>query len=457
MLVSKYYYEFPVIETPAKSGATLYWQIFAGLVDIETTNNFAEKETPEILPVLSKLIRDEYDNNARMDPKLKGYIISATWKEGGDRILKKATFVTSGKNENKANRTNTWTQTLKEAQSKYDKRNKPNEKSDVLLPMLAGGDAITAENLNQELVRVYNKYKDNFRVQIKFDGQLLLIKMQEHSPLFPYSRQGDRTTISDVLFEELVQMNKKIFHIFPNYARHNIYLVGEYYAHGQKLQNISGAIRNESQSDLKSSLIYYVFDIVATTKDGDIIPDECKTRLWNLKLLRDGIADLKLGHVNITESFQPSSSGSLKKLFLDAQAKGYEGLMIKLLDRKYVPGSRAHVIKLKSSFREEFQIIGFKEGKGKHAGMIIFQCSLTPETINKAVEYFNSKGTPITEVDINNIYDNKFSVTPAVDEETRKLMFANGADYIGKMYTVEFQDWYNTLKPARPIGIEVRY
>lgn len=445
----EYYYEFPVIETISKSGKKLYWQMFAGLVKSDMRNDFTVGMMPNELDIPCQRILPIYENNSKMSPTLKGFLTTATWNEKTTDIkLKAATFITSGKNENKENRTNTWTQTIKEAKSACIKKNKPNEKKDLLLPMLATGEAILDSELDDALEKIFNKHKGEIRTQIKFDGHRLMVRLDDD--IFPYSRSGDVSYISNVLLDQLKIVRPIVKNFFGQDK--TIYLDGEYYLHGVQLQDISSAIRVETQCELKDRMIYYIFDVV-TTQDGILSSDVCKTRLWNIKLLRDACAKYDLKNIVFAESNKPSSPDSLKADYLLKKDQNYEGLIARVLSRPYESGKSSGLIKIKGSFREEFIIVGFKAAKGKHSDMVIFRCRMTEKTIERAVEYAIKRNMDISQVDIRNPGRIEFWVTPAATEDERRDMFENAKSYEGKLYTVEFQDWSNQLKPTRPQGI----
>ena len=171
--------------------------------------------------------------------------------------------------------------------------------------------------------------------------------------------------------------------------------------------------------------------------------------------MRDFYAKYDLKNIVFINSIQPRTPLELKEEYFRARRQNYEGLIIRVLSRPYESGKSTGLIKLKGSFREEFRIVGFKEASGKHTGLIMFRCRMTEDTIQKAVDYMNSKDIPVTEVDITRPGNIEFWVTPKATEQERKNMFEQGESYVGKLYTVEFQDWSTALKPVRPKGIEV--
>lgn len=448
------YFSLPVINTTSKRGQSLYWQVFIGLVTSDTPKEFASGMDPSDLTVLSQPILGTYYDGSRMDQKIKGYKITATWGDKRDAKLKTATFITKGKNENKENRTNVWTQTIKEAISDYNKKNKPNEKHELLTPMLASGDAILEDNLAEEISKIWSKHPDDIRTQPKFDGHRLLVKMTRNSEtrIYPYSRSGDVSHISNELMAELEFMYKTIFTKVGASPDDIVYLDGEYYLHGLPLQAISSAVRSEAQTEIKSTLQYHIFDVVITSEDGVISNDDSRTRLWKVHSLS---TMFKLNLVKFVESKKPIGSQDMLQDYLQKRKDNYEGIIVRVSSKKYESGRTPNMIKVKSLFREEFRIIGFSEGSGKHAGLIVFKCSLTEQSIERARKYMNDKDIPVTEFNLENPKSVQFSVNPKATEAERKKMFEEGSIYIGKLYTVEFQDWSKEFKPLRPIGIAI--
>ena len=447
------YLSLPVITTTSKRGQSLYWQVFVGLVSSDTPNDFATGKVPSDLLILSSPIQPIYLNGSRMDQKLKGYKLTATWRDGGEPILKAATFITKGKNENKDNRTNVWTQTLKEALSDYNKRNKTNEHQDLLAPMLASGEAIPESVLTEEVTKIWDKHEGNIRTQAKFDGHRLLVKFDRNSEphIYPYSRSRDPAFVSDELMADLRELYKTIFTIAKN-ADDIVYTDGEYYLHGMSLQAISSAVRLESQSEAKTKLEYHIFDIVVTTPDGIISNDRAEDRLWWVHTFKGAN---RTNLIKFVESRKPRDIASMIADYNDKRSNGYEGLIIRVLGKKYESGRSSSLIKMKGLFREEFRITGVSEGTGKHAGLAVFKCCLTEQSIERARNYMNDREIPVTEFNIAHPRDVSFNVTPKATEDERRKMFEEGASYIGKLYTVEFQDWSKDFKPLRPIGISL--
>jgi len=112
-------------------------------------------------------------------------------------------------------------------------------------------------------------------------------------------------------------------------------------------------------------------------------------------------------------------------------AEGFEGTIIRSAAGLYTPGHRSSsLLKYKDFQDEDFEIIGFEDGKGKDDGAIIFACK-TPE-------------------------GREFNVRPEGAMEERRKMFAKGKTYIGKKLTVRFQVYTDDRVPLFPVGVAVR-
>lgn len=454
-----HYHEFPIVEITTKTGKISHWQIFAGIV--KRTNNdvdFTKGLVPEDLKYVSEPIKEEYSRNVILPPELKGYYVAMSWYDK-EPTLKNATFVEKGKNLEKSNSTNVWTQTLADALSKYNKKNKPNDKVDLVLPMLATGDAVGKDLLNSTIIGLFEKYQNNYCLQTKFDGVRLMIRLSkiDKPNIFPYSRSGDKSYISNALLAEIRILCQNFGQLLP-YKNCKVYLDGEYYNHNMKLQEITSAARVQKQTEEKDQLIYYIFDIVLTDQDNNIYDIKCSERLLLLKKFREFFEEYEFARIVFVTSIAYNNAKSIKKLYLDQLKNGYEGLIMRILDRPYESGKNKNMIKLKQKLREEFTIIGFSSGKGKSSKAIMFKCQIDERTIALAMQYLARTGK-VPKYTFDNVKKRDFKVTPQGTIESREQMLKdaqeNPDNYIGKMYSIEFQDWSEEFKPIRPSGIEI--
>lgn len=172
-------------------------------------------------------------------------------------------------------------------------------------------------------------------------------------------------------------------------------------------------------------LLYRVYDLAM---EG--VPQV--ERLLKLEKLIEGLRDGKFNmNLILAESHIIRSHEEIKPWHDKFVAAGFEGAMLRLQDGEYTPGHRSSgLLKYKEMQDDEFEITGFKEGKGSAKGSIIFECK-TKE-------------------------GKTFDVLPEGSVENRQDLFKKGESLIGKMYTVRFQVYTDDGIPYFPVGVGVR-
>lgn len=451
------YYQLPTIITATKTGKKTVCTFYYGLVPRNTGSDiFTKLSNPEEITTLASRIKDNYFDNSTITDDVKGFIVAQTGYEGGKITFKAATFVTSGVNIGQSDQTNVWTQTIARAKSKYEDKNRVNEAPDRFRPMLADGSAVSGDLLDTTLYDLHEKYVGNYFVQYKLDGHRMICKLET---LTCYSRTAETMYPSDELNEELRVIREHIKSALPEYAGYKVNLDGEYYAHGKSLQTITSAVRREQQSEAKSELVYHVFDIPITTRDGKIAPINCKTRITILLKLKKYFTPMEFSKISFIQTWSPSNPSSFKALYKRAIKDGYEGLVMKIADGLYEPGYNNYhskqMIKIKELFREEFLISGYKTGKGKDEQKLTLVCKLTQDSVTKALEYLHTKNKPVS-IDSYAAIGLEFKVRPAMDDVEAKKFYedvmSGDLEIIGKLYTVEFRDWSDRFIPLQPVG-----
>ena len=110
---------------------------------------------------------------------------------------------------------------------------------------------------------------------------------------------------------------------------------------------------------------------------------------------------------------------------------GYEGVMARNIQSQYLFGYRSKdLLKVKRFLDEEYEIVDFTHGTSIELECIVFVCKTKD--------------------------DQTFSVRPVGTHEERKVMYKNGASYIGKMLTVKYQELSNDGVPRFPVGLHIR-
>ena len=165
-------------------------------------------------------------------------------------------------------------------------------------------------------------------------------------------------------------------------------LDGEIYKHGMSLQKISGICRTQSTVDDGKDLQFYWYDIVDLTKS---FTERYKTMLeWGKELqLSDfdpykSFSDSDL-HIQLLPQEKVSGWDNMKKLHDAFVSEGWEGLVIRLADSVYKPGSRGNDwVKIKEYKDDTFKVIDYELGLRGSEDMV-FICEMEDGRTFKAM------------------------------------------------------------------------
>lgn len=482
-LLGKHVWKFPIhkkLKSIKSKGQDSYmiWEIYVGVCPVDTDKNIIaetlngrinnESEISQVFSSVCSEIKPSYFNHLQINKadnsiRLKGFTVVNSRHEGSPDKFGVMTFVKQGKNLRKSNRTNIFTQSMSDALSKYEKRT---NKGKYYEPMLATGEAIVAEDEDRVLKELFDKHKGNFVLQKKYDGIRLLVEyIVATKEINSYSRGAKDMIISDAIINDCKLIFETLIANHPNFEKlDKIILDGEQYIHGVKLQKISGLGRRESEHDeQRDQLEYYIYDIILLINEyptNNTYEERAK--------IRKEIEPLKLNKTYYVNDFIMESLTQLKKLYHKVLDDGYEGLIMRFLDKPYKSGRGKNMLKIKPSYREEFPIVGFKTGRGKDEGKPIYICEITMQTAKSAIEFIRKRVRTFS-VDVDEIFegDIKFSCKPTGDDETNRALYEkyiqiqdDGFTWFyhnveGKMATVEFQDYSEKLIPNRAVLIEI--
>jgi len=337
-----------------------------------------------------------------------------TWAEGDsvytehglvNGALQTSRKTCTPKNIGKKNSTTASEQAIAEAKSlhkfKIERKysaTKEEAQMPLLLPMLAGKyDA-----------KKHNAY---YFCQPKLDGVRCIARWEGDSVVL-YSRQGkiyDVKHISEQLEDVLGKDD-----VFD----------GEIYIHGLSLQSLISLVKKPQSDSLK--LEYHIYDYPVVNGNEDLTTQE------RLELL----ADINISNKQNLQIVCGYDIGYDKNAITDYQSKflanGYEGLMLREKDSKYLWGYRSNdLLKVKTFQDSEFLVVDIIEGEGKMEGHAVVICK-------------------------NDLTDDTFKVTPKATMESRKEIYDNKSDYVGRMYTVKYFDRTDDSIPRFPVGIAFR-
>lgn len=200
-------------------------------------------------------------------------------------------------------------------------------------------------------------------------------------------------------------------------------LDGEIYLHNVPLNNLSSWIKKEHPES--QTLEYHVYDF----PDSHLAFADRYARLVSVFDACEHIGQFVF---RVTPSPIANHEGLMEyqAACLDA---GYEGAMLRWGRAGYEAGKRSDsLLKVKSWLDSEFKVVGYREGRGTHAGMAIFKC-------------VTDKG-------------HDFEVNaPGTHEEKRRYL-ASGEDCVGRLLTVRYQEMTKTEAPVpfHPVAIGFR-
>lgn len=366
-LVNECEYAMPVINGTDAKGHETTWRARVRMIDSNTWDG--------TLPVADAnfvAIQDSWFNNKPL-ANLYGWLTIDSGIIGGKVRAVVPTIIKAGKNLGRANATNVFCQTLREALSLHTKQMKKSVNLaqtldvDLYPPMLAS-------KLTTEIDDV-----THYWVQRKYNGLRAMACFSPAQGVIMYSRKRQ-------LFPGLIINKQELAAVgIPG----GVYLDGEIYSHGTPLQVLSGAARNSAST---FQFTYMVYDLYIPSRPNLLYSE----RLDILKSLK-----LNTSHVVTVETTHCKEAGKALELAKQYIADGYEGAMVRL-DREYICSYNDHhskvLLKIKEVQDAEFKLIGFTSGRrGKAARALMLKCQ-------------TSKGI-------------EFDVTPALELAERERLF----------------------------------
>jgi len=193
--------------------------------------------------------------------------------------------------------------------------------------------------------------------------------------------------------------------------------------HRFSFQETTSAIKKFNTNT--TSLVYHVYDLY----DRERPELTFEERMEILELYyHNQAADFS---TQVVMSWKLSSEGDVPIELELALDKGYEGIMLRNRNALYDPGHRSYDLqKVKLMDDAEFPIVGYTEGEARDAGAIIFICKDPSGKL--------------------------FRVGHRGKIDARREMFKNGAYYIGKQLTVQYQGFTDDGSLRFPVGLRVR-
>jgi DNA ligase-1 len=201
-------------------------------------------------------------------------------------------------------------------------------------------------------------------------------------------------------------------------ARSKLWFDGELIVPGLKLGDIVSIVKREGHPDVER-LEYHAFDVIDTElmfakRLGVLRQELCRTSRWR------EVRTQRITHRKELTCFHT-----------EIGERGGEGTIIRNPRGLYTAGPSNDLMKWKFVTDAEFEILDYKEGKGKDKGTPVFQCGKSQGKV-------------------------RFWVRPIGSTELRKRMWKDRDDLLGCMMTVRYAGFTNDGIPFHPRGIAVR-
>jgi len=255
-------------------------------------------------------------------------------------------------------------------------------------------------------------------VQPKLDGLRCIMYLQD-SEVVAQSRTGGYF----VTMEHICSQLKTLFIKTPG-----LILDGELYTNEIPFQQLAGLIKKKKINELTEEertkinyIKYHVYDVV---NDKPFVERYAYIYRTIPKLNPNS-------NIEVVPTQLINSVDQFKELFSEYIGDGYEGIMLRNINGKYVQNYRSYDLQKYKDFDEaEYTIVGFEEGKGRDKGTVIWICK-------------NQEGL-------------EFNARPMGTLAYRKECFDNAHLYMNKQLTVLYQGLSEYNIPRFPRGKAIR-
>lgn len=437
------YHEFPTLWHLDSANRWREWHIYVRMIkngqDLSGIDwdLLKEKQVP---------IHDSYyDMEVKIPSTSKAELWVETGISGGKSTRSAPTYITEPVNEGKSNERNVFQHALTIARSQWLKRKEK------------GGSETkkTKKALNNVNVMYFPMLAKSFKdgekhiefpafIQPKLDGVRCLVFLQEKNnpkSVIAYTRSKKPFPSVDYIKEILYPYLNDLYDEENNQS---IYLDGELYKHGKKLQDISGDSRNEKTNTTKTNTNrneYHVYDC--------FYPKELNTtfesRHEQLVNLYESLSDDDAKLIRSVPTYKVKSMTDANKRYNQFKKMGYEGAMLRNIEGIYAAdpdktGAKLRspdLVKMKPKFTDEFEVIGYTQGtKGKDKGAVIWICQTEDE------KTFNATPKDIT-------YEQRYELFNECEESFDDK-------YANRMITIEYEDLSADGIPLRAKAIAFR-
>lgn len=320
--------------------------------------------------------------------------------------------ITSGKNIGKSNETSIYQQALievnylikKQIDQGYVETLQELDTRIVILPMLANKWGLMKHFMN-DTSYVY--------AQPKLDGVRMLVG-KVNNEVIMMSRTGKNILHMDHIKNEIEPL-----------LGEGDFFDGENFSSELHFEEITGLCRTSLEKSAQSKdmkkIQFHIFDYFN-------ISNSSKPFEQRLKTLEYIFQRFTFKYVTMVNTEKITNIDEVHGKYM---SHGFEGTIIRHPKGKYLIGERSnYLLKHKDFETEEYRIVDASEATGRDKGTVIWIC----ETSN----------------------GDRFNVRPKGTYDMRRSWFSNRKRFIGKLLTVQFQNFSPNGIPRFPIGISIR-
>jgi ATP-dependent DNA ligase len=436
-------YIFHKLTKKDSKGKIRYWQAFIRLVrdGARQTVNDWDLSLEKVFP-----LKDNYFYTNDHYCALPKNCVAEMWAEhgiiDGKRVRNVPSYYDGVKNEGKSNQRHALHSAMIDARSQYLKKEKAGSRAAVDNTTADSNDDAVATAVSQRyypmLAEKYDDHKEKITwpafVQPKLDGLRCLAYYDvEKKEVDMYSR-----SLHDFNGKEHIRAILR--RVLKLKAFAGVYVDGEFYRHGKRLQDISGIARRDNND---AELQYHIYDCF---KPSDLSLSYIERR----KILDNFFAKLSDDEKNIiceVPTHVVHAHEEIKSIFDRLVTEKYEGCIVRGPNSPYLTNNTGtsqalrskFLLKYKDKSTAEFKVVDFTQGaKGKAVGRIIWICS-------------TEQG-------------DRFNVTMKdMDDAQQKALYSEClaagvfvGKYKGRNLTVEFDSLSKTGVPQRAKGVIFR-
>jgi DNA ligase 1 len=353
-----------------------------------------------------------------VDPTTSGVYIQKEYGQVGGKLQVSDPDWIKGKNVGKANETTDYDQAVLEAQAQWTKKKTGGKGYVESTEDAAAGkvDELVKGGVNPMLAHSFAKQGHKIvypaAAQPKLDG----IRCEANCVDASLWTRTRKPIVS------MVHIQEAVLRACVEGSDTSIYLDGELYNHDykDKFEEIVSLVRPEYVKPGASVVQYHMYDIV--------MPGTFKERF---DFLVENFGDLPAtSPLKLVETVIVNNESELMEAFEHFVAEGYEGAIVRNLFSPYEQKRSYNLQKIKEFDDAEFRIVGIEEGRGKMAGLAIFEC----ETQKGVTFMVKMKGS-------------LEALRKYVDDPS--LAFH-------KYLTVQYQGLTNGGVPRFPVGLSIR-